>query len=740
MGANVWKIGSRWSDNGLPESSIMSIFRRNNVVFIGNDKTGRFCEVRKGDYFAIADGYIVQAVARATSEPMKLSELIAQNSIKVRKGDNPEFELPEDYGVGVKVKIIDLPDELKFSYQRRGSFFKANYSIADKVIGLFNDNLKSKFDIKAKTCRLVSSSNNDNAKTAIINGRTKYIVPIYQREYSWGEEQVVRFIHDIFNGFGAKEPMFIGTMQLSYEKYISDKECEQDIIDGQQRLSTIVCILKYLSLKFPKVKASIQGVDWIETRVNNGKEEELLEEMLKLQDLKKIHQKNQNRYIENMAIIDDCFEYEILNDEENLLPAFDINEFVEYILHDILFVVIETVAGLSKTIQVFNAINTAGLDLNGDDLFKVRLYEYLHDIKGCDEDAFREIGDIYKDVKERNSLWRKNHDWDLINIGLVRSVYKDYLISKHNLRTDLYAKATDTFFDELFDVLLDVQNHQEMVNAKSVDLSLDDLRSIIGAICLWGESDYRNSDEFISYLLIERSRYSRYADIAYQILLSNEGKPDNERLTDVYSIMRLMSRVFFCWSIEFARQVSEVHTLMNNIYKLTRNFTKKKEGIRQELINWINRNNNDDFKDKTIGKPIADNRVWKDLICVLSCYLDEMSEHTELDDLKKKLAWGFYDIEHIHANANKEEGIDIDWELQNGIGNLMLLEPDINKSIGKLPFREKVNRTDNKLCYKDSCYETVKKIMKKEQWGKDEIETRRKEEILKISKFLFEEI
>lgn len=695
--------------------------------------------MKKGDYFAIADGYTVQAVARATSEPMKLSELIAQNAIKVRKGDNPEFELSEADGDGVKVKIVDLPDELKFSYQKQGSFFRAN-SIADKVIGLFNDNLKSKFDIKAKTCRLVSSSNNDDAKTAIINGRTKYIVPIYQREYSWREEQVVRFMHDIFNGFGAKEPMFIGTMQLSYEKYISDKECEQDIIDGQQRLSTIVCILKYLSLKFPKVKASIQGVDWIETRVNNGKEEELLEEMLKLQDLKKIHQENQNRYIENMAIIDNCFEYAILNDEENLLSAFDISEFVEYILHDILFVVIETVAGLSKTIQVFNAINTAGLDLNGDDLFKVRLYEYLHDIKGCDEDAFSEIGDIYKDVKERNSQWRKNHDWDLINIGLVRSVYKDYLISKHNLRTDLYAKATDTFFDELFDVLLDVQNHQEMVNAKSVDLSLDDLRSIMEVVCLWGESDYRNSDEFISYLLIVRSRYSRYADIAYQILLSNKGKPDNERLTDVYSIMRLMSRVFFCWSIEFARQVSEVHTLMNNIYKLTRDFTKKKEGIRQELINWINRNNNDDFKDKTIGKPIADNRVWKDLVCVLSCYLDEISEHTKLDDLKKKLEWGFYDIEHIHANANKEEGIDIDWELQNGIGNLMLLEPNINKSIGKLPFREKVNRTDNKLCYKDSCYETVKKIMKKEQWAKDEIETRRNLEILKISKFLFEEI
>lgn len=739
MCANVWKIGSRWSDNGLPESSIMSIFRRNNVVFIGNDTNDRFCrEVRKGDYFAIADGYTVLAVARATSEPMRLSELIAQNAIKVRNGDNPEFELPEDYGVGVKVKIVDLPNELKFSYQKQGSFFMAK-SIADKVRMLYDDNLKSKFDIKAKTCRLAASPSNEDDKTAIINGRTRYIIPIYQREYSWGEEQVARFIYDIFNGFRAKEPMFIGTMQLSYKKYISDKECEQDIIDGQQRLSTIVCILKYLSLKFPEVKTTIPEINWMETRVNNGKEEELLEEMLKLQNLKIIQQENQNRYVQNMAIIDECFENATLNDDGKLLPNFDIGKFVGYILHDIFFVVIETIAGLSKTIQVFNAINTAGLDLNGDDLFKVRLYEYLHDIKGRDEDAFREIGNIYKDVKERNTQWRKNHDWDLINIGLVRSVYKDYLISKYELRTEFYAKATDTFFDELFDVLLDVQNHQEIANAKScVELSLKDLRRIIGVVCLWGESDYRNNDEFISYLLIERSRYSRYADIAYQILLSNEGKPDNERLKDVYDIMRLMGRVFFCWSIEFARQVSEVHTLMNNIYKWT--FQKKKEKIRHEFKNWINRKNNDNFKYNTIGKPIADNRVWKDLICVLSGYLDEISKNTRLKDLKKKFEWGSYDIEHIHANANEEEGIDIDWELQNGIGNLMLLEPYINKSIGKLPFREKVNRADNKPCYKDSSYETVKKIMEKEQWGKCEVEARRKEEIRKISKFLFEDI
>lgn len=35
--ANVWKIGSRWDAAGKKKFSILSIFRRNNVVFVGGD-------------------------------------------------------------------------------------------------------------------------------------------------------------------------------------------------------------------------------------------------------------------------------------------------------------------------------------------------------------------------------------------------------------------------------------------------------------------------------------------------------------------------------------------------------------------------------------------------------------------------------------------------------------------------------------------------------------------------------
>lgn len=752
---NVWKIGSRWSEHGSWNSRIISIFRRSEVVFLGNKATERFKkEVEMGDYFAIADGYHVSSVAKVVSIPKPLNDMIAQNMIKVRPDD--PFNIDDDYSwcYGVKVKIVDLPEKLHFTYKKRGTFFKAN-TIAKKVIRLYEDNLSTQFDIKARTYRIMSTRNKKESeeKCSIIDNRTIFNIPIYQREYSWGREQITKFVCDIFKGFWGidevknihMEPMFIGTMQLSYKKHICENEYEQDVIDGQQRLSTILCILKFLKLRFPNV-ANLQKIplNWLETRVNNGKEYKNLSDMLALDNLDEIQKTDTfviNKYLENIQTIKEIFD-ELTKDEngqEISLFYDNIQKFIQYFLNDIYFVVVETLAGLSKTIQIFNTINTAGLDLNGNDLFKVRFYEYLHDKKNMGEEAFNEIGEIYKEIKEKNDEWRKKHNWDVITIDTVRSIYKYYIISKYKLRTSLYAKSTDTFFDELFDTLLNVQTPHDYVGIKDkgVELSISDLRRIYKIAYLWNSSEHRTSDEFFNYTLIERSRYSRYTNIAYQILLSNENLPDvEERLSEVYELLARLSRLFFCYSVKYAKAVNEIHSFMYKLYQYVYDFHRNKDLIFSEVNAKIKSNDNDWFRNECLGEPIAWNRIWKDLICLLSDYLDEKEQGTPLEELQN-LFTGSYDIEHIHANANEDEGTDISEELQNSIGNLMLLEYDINRSIGCRSFAEKVNRVDGGLCYKDSKYATVKRIMNEKEWTLEEVIKRRKEEIDKISQFLF---
>jgi len=679
-----------------------------------------------------------------------INYLITNKIIKVRK-DEP-FALDGNYDgcYGVRVKIVDLPEGSHLYYRERKAFVRA-YQIAEKVISLYNENLSTKFDIKAKTYRIMPTSDDNmkDDKSSIINRHTFYNIPIYQREYSWTNEQIEKFVCDIFNGYWGsdddkeikREPMFIGTMQLSFKKFISKDESEQDVIDGQQRLSTIICILKYLQLKYPEDgKISKIPLDWMETRVNNGKEEEYLDSMLNinsLEDISNSEDYEQNMYIKNLKLIKEKFEEITTNEQNKVLPLFDIQGFVDYILNDIYFVVVETVAGLSKTIQIFNTINTSGLDLNGNDLFKVRLYEYLHDVKNAGEDTFNEINEIYKDIKEKNKEWHKNHDWNVVSMGEIRSIYKNYLISKYKLSTALYSKSTDTFFDELFDVLLNVQNHQDMKDLKGLELSLDDITRIGKVEYLWNSSDYHSYDEFISYKIIKHSRYSRYTDIAYQILLQNEALTDDERINQVYEIFHELSRLFFCWSIMYAKAVNEIHTFMYGLYRDIANFETEQSNILDKIKTKVNRNNNNDsFKNKYIGQVIANNRTWKDLICSLSAYLDEIDNNTTLEDFINKFE-NSIDIEHIHASANKEECSDIEYDLQNSIGNLMVLEYNINRSIGKLPFNEKKERSGKKLCYKDSIFATVKKISESADWGIEEIKQRKESEINRISKFLF---
>ena len=746
--ATVWKIGSRWSDNGDWRSCILSIFRRNNIVFIGSKETERFRrkEVKEEDYFAIADGYTVVAVAKAISNPFCITDI----KLKFRSSDYLDSDTDLSYAWVCRVKIVDLDNSQRFLYQKPGAFYEANNEISKKVISLFENDQSNKFDIKAKTYRIYGEKEDDD-KSSIINSNTVFSIPVYQREYSWGYDQINRFVSDIFSGFWGNDeekeivcdPMFIGTMQLSYKKYIDEKESEQDVIDGQQRLSTILCFLKYLKLKYPNV-AFLNNIslDWLETRVNNGKENDYLVEMLSLENIdevKIIDDSTPNKYLKNIHIIDEIFVEHTADDEQQELPLFsnNIEEFINYFLSDINLVVVETLAGLSKTIQIFNTINTAGLDLNGNDLFKVHLYEYLHDHKNKGEETFNEIGEIYKDVKNRNNKWRKTHDWDVITIDDVRSIYQKYIISKYELSKSLYQQSSDKFFEELFDTLLNIQTHKDLnIKGKNVELSLEDLKRIVEVAYFWNSSDYPSTEGLLSDRLINCSRYSRYNDIAYQILLSNENLQKKDRISQVYTILEALSKLFFCYSVRYSKSVYEIRGFMGDVYHLVYNLKENIDDILAKIKSKIDSLNTQDFVDHYIGSQIAHNRVWKSLICILSDYFDEIEEGKSLKDIQDVFDLQS-DIEHIHANANDKECVDITDDLQNCIGNLMLLESEINRSIGKLPFQEKIDRAGKKLCYKDSKFATVNKISKHKKWGIQDIEKRREEELEKIAKFLF---
>lgn len=71
----------------------------------------------------------------------------------------------------------------------------------------------------------------------------KYKIPIYQRNYAWKEPQIRQLIQDIYDyvEIGDKRKYYIGTLVVR-----SDKGNTFEVIDGQQRLTTLSMLVAYL--------------------------------------------------------------------------------------------------------------------------------------------------------------------------------------------------------------------------------------------------------------------------------------------------------------------------------------------------------------------------------------------------------------------------------------------------------------------------------------------------------------
>ena len=70
---------------------------------------------------------------------------------------------------------------------------------------------------------------------------SKYIIPIYQRNYAWESDEIEALLDDIKNYSGVG--YFIGSL------VVREKDGFFEVIDGQQRLTTLFLILKYLESK-----------------------------------------------------------------------------------------------------------------------------------------------------------------------------------------------------------------------------------------------------------------------------------------------------------------------------------------------------------------------------------------------------------------------------------------------------------------------------------------------------------
>jgi uncharacterized protein with ParB-like and HNH nuclease domain len=245
-----------------------------------------------------------------------------------------------------------------------------------------------------------------------------FIVPDYQREYVWKvDDQVEQFLIDIENEFEPKsdtqKSYFIGSI------IIVENNGKFDVIDGQQRLTTIILslcafrdMLKPLELD-SKQKKYLQTIQELLSDFDINTDESKLRLELQYEESKDFMSKLiENQVFEEVETdsikkmkaayerLKSHFELHLLEDIESLIC------FVRFFLTKIELVLIES-ENLSSALKIFETINQRGSGLNAMDLVKNLLFSQANEVD------FQKIKETWKDItsnlqkcKEDNSPLR----------------------------------------------------------------------------------------------------------------------------------------------------------------------------------------------------------------------------------------------------------------------------------------------------------------------------------------------
>ena len=721
----AWIVETHRGDGG---PSNLGVCLKYGCVFIGfreDSSIGPWRDVTKGDYFVVCDGETPVALGKARGIFVEYAQcgvrFVAQD--KAEWIDGEVRICPAD--------IVLLPENERSQelwHNETGCHFCRHNTNPDAVVerfeALWNARLNGQFDILPRKASLFCGDD------AVFQPDTHYRVPIYQRPYSWGEFELRRLLEELQQAVKTGESFFMGTMQLSEPIPLcaNGKLKAYDIIDGQQRLTTFMLLRLLLAQKLGiEVPFDYEKTFW--TVVAKGEEQLKLEELFKkfkaneIQNVIVQNNFTRNKYLSNLILLDSLLEeYFQMEDSgvEDALPS--LKRLLDFLCGEkVVFVVIETHAGLSKTLKIFNTINTAGMDLGATDLFKLRFYEYLN-TKGAREQVFDEISALYARIEEYNRapLLEGNY----LDMGDILRTCQRIIIARNGLGIDTLRMSFDSFFEKLFNTVLGLREEQEFKRLISADsiLSITDVNRVIN-LYIETETAIRDNGRLrVLRSLLWRTRYGTYEDFPivarfFEAITPGELPKFNELL------LKLLTPP----SLYYARSIYAVHGKMLEIVE---KLTEKGNGVallRQTLQEWR-------LGDETLAEMLrtATNFVitqrppWKVLMCSLVEVLKHGASQTAEWDEKyfHALLADWTEVEHVQCYTDEDdrEAIWEDWgEELNKIGNLAILEGTLNRSIG--------NRKETKAeAYAQSAFSAILELKDKvATWTKSKAIQRRAE-------------
>ena len=294
------------------------------------------------------------------------------------------------------------------------------------------------------------------------NADSLYKIPQYQRPYKWEDEQIDKLWDDIYEAFeNGEDNYFLGSI-ITAKPRDNEKSAYVDVVDGQQRLTTLMILFCVIRDLFPAINEGASDenpfavdIDTIQSSIALfGKSKRL-----KLFT----HRQHQSDFEEiilngNTSDLKKPYKYQIRTDEEpkykfiNTAVLFneklkEIGEsksqnIINYLFNQIIIIRIDC-KSREFAIKLFQVLNDRGMDLTAADLIKSYLLEKLYKKYTSDPETSK--------IKEEQFIsdWRameqtvKSCD---INMNDLFIIYEYYILGQ-NPKKSLYDELQDAFKD-----------------------------------------------------------------------------------------------------------------------------------------------------------------------------------------------------------------------------------------------------------------------------------------------------
>lgn len=256
---------------------------------------------------------------------------------------------------------------------------------------------------------LYLSAEQKNLKSLFSND-DRYIIPSYQRHYSWTMEECKQLYDDVLEAFESNtDSYFLGNIVLAE----GEKDDRPEVVDGQQRLITLWLYLKSLCILQPnnnRLKRMIQVESYeeestsdylskISSDVFEVKDQMQIDEVLRksMNDYEAVYdqysEKNENSNYKSCTKQVVCNGYAIYALLKDYLMKISIDKqksFVDYFISKVYVLPIvlkddDLDVARSNALMVFETINDRGMDLQDADIFKAKLYQMSLTIGKGDE-------------------------------------------------------------------------------------------------------------------------------------------------------------------------------------------------------------------------------------------------------------------------------------------------------------------------------------------------------------------